>query len=284
MPTIDEVERSELFRALIYGKFKSGKTAGAGTWPRPNFLDFDQGLLTLTNPSLAKYKYIERGIMYETFKERGITSKGVFTSHNALDDACRYFDACMDPKGQKWTSVSTGKVYDVHPDMFDTWVIDSGTMLSAVSKVKALVLMGTKGALIENKTLSQTFEVAKKTGFIKPAIQDFGAERSLVEQFIDMVMGSGKHVLLLCHEKEEWEGKDEAAHVVAYVPLFTGQSAETIPLKFNEVYNLQVIKEGPNLKRILKTAPDTLRTCGSRLGLPDGTIYEWDAIRVALKL
>lgn len=284
MPTIAEFKRSEKFAALIYGKFKAGKTAGAATFPRPNFLDFDDGLATLTNPGLVSHFKYPSTIMYETFEERGATSKGVLVSHNALDDACRYFDACMNPKGEKYKSPRTGLEYDVHPDMFDTWVIDSGTTLSAVSRVKALILMGTPGALVQNKTLSQTFETGKKTGFILPKLQDFGAERSLVEQFIEMVLGSGKHVLLLCHEKEEWEGQGENSHVSGYVPLFVGQSVETIPLKFDEVYNLQAKVSGPNLKRILKTTPDGLRQCGSRLGLPDGTEFEWPKIKAALNL
>lgn len=282
MPGIGDIHRGKLIKALVYGKFKTGKTAGAATFPRPNFLDFDNGIATLTNPELeAKYKYSQHGIMFESFSERDVDKWGVVKTHNAFDDACRYFDACMSPKPVKYVSPKNGQTYELGSEMFDTWVIDSGTTLSQVAKNKALILLGGK---LTGKSLSNTLAQAQASGLIVPKKQDFGAERSMVEQFIDMVLNTDKNVLLLAHEKEEWEGEGEAAHVVGRVPMFTGQSAENIPLKFDEVYSLLIKMEGPVKKRILQTVPGEHRSCGSRLGLPDGTVYEYDAIRKALNL
>jgi hypothetical protein len=117
-----------------------------------------------------------------------------------------------------------------------------------------------------------------------PRLQDFGAERSLTEQFVDMLLDSGKNVILLAHEKEEWEGEGDNQRLVGVVPMFTGQSVEKIPLKFSEVYNLRIQKEGTGFKRYLQTQPDGLRACGSRWGLPDGTAWTYEAISTALKL
>ena len=282
MPGITDAKRDTKIKALIFGKFKTGKTAGAATFPRPNFLDFDQGILTVTNPELEKkYQYSKAGIMYEQFVETGLNKQGIDLTHNAYDDACRYFDECMKPSG-KWKSPRTGQTYDVGVDMFDTWVIDSGSTLTQAARNKAIILMGTKE--FAQKQMSHTHAAAIKTGMLVPKIQDFGAERSLVEQFIDMVRTTNKNVLLLCHEKEQWEGEGNDAHLVGYVPLFTGQSTELIPIKFDEVYNLRTRKEGLNTVRYLQTAPDGLRACGSRLGVPDGTVFEYGALRQALNL
>lgn len=282
MPGLADLKKESLIKALVFGKFKTGKTAGAATFPRTNFIDFDKGIITLANKELEeKYKYSARGIMYETFEDKDRSPKGVVRTHNAFDDACRYFDACMS-KGAKWKSPSTGLEYQVGVDMFDTWVVDSGSTLSAVARNKALILLGTKDNGLGTK--SNTQDAALKTGLIVPKMQDFGAERSMVEQFCDMVYKSGKNFLLLCHEREFWEGEGDAAKVVGIGPLFTGQSAELIPIKFDEVYNLRTKKEGPKDVRYLQTKPDGLRACGSRLGVPDGTVFEYEAIKKALNL
>ncbi len=278
MPTMENYRLSEQLRILIYGKSKAGKTAGAGTFPRPNFIDMDQGIGTLVNPWwLDTYGY-RPSVMYEQFPERAKRIKGVPSAHNSFDDACRYFDACMNPKGAKWTSPSTGAVHEVHPDMFDTWILDSGTTLSQAASLKGVILLGSKD--MGGKPLSQTFASAQATGLILPRQQDFGAERSMVEQFIDMLYGSGKHFVLICHEKEVY---NEAGNLERIVPLLTGQSTERVPLKFDEVYNLRVQKAGTELNRYLQTKDDGIRLAGTRaLGLPDKTPWNWDAINKAI--
>src|SRR6266705_1341365 len=112
MSTLADYKRARVIRALVFGKFKTGKTAGAATWPRPLILDFDRGIATLTNQALeAKYGYLKNVVAYESFGERDKSSKGVPRTHNAFDDACRFFDGWSRPERQ---------------DQFDTWVIDSG--------------------------------------------------------------------------------------------------------------------------------------------------------------
>jgi len=48
-----------------------------------------------------------------------------------------------------------------------------------------------------------------------PKIQDYGAERSLVEQFVDMVMSTTKNVVLICHEYEQ---TDDGGNVLGFSP------------------------------------------------------------------
>lgn len=276
MPNISDYVLSERLRLLVYGKSKSGKTWGAGTFPRPNFIDMDKGVSTVISPAWLAAHANKSDIMYEQFPERGTTTRGVYSQVNGFDDACKYFDACMNPKGAKWTSTSNGKVYDVHPDMFDTWVLDSGTTLAEAATRKGIIILG-QGT----KPLSMTHKNALASGLITLRQQDFGAERSMTEQFIDMLLQANKHVVVIAHERENYS---ESGNLERVVPLFTGQSTERIPLKFDEVYNLRAQKEGVNLSRKLQTVDDGIRLAGTRgLGMPDKTAWNFAAIVAALK-
>ncbi len=269
MPLIADWQPSDPVQILVYGQSKIGKTWGALTAPRPVVFDFDRGVATARSPDFIKAHGM-RWIFYETFAERQM-KRGVPLNHNAFDDACKFFDEWMKPSG-KWKSPSDGKTYDVGNDMFDTFVIDSGTTLSEIAQYKGVIVLG-------GMKLSHTHDQAIKTGVLIPRIQDYGTERSLVEQFVDMVKDSGKNVILLCHEKES---VDDNGIVKAVVPMLTGKSAETVPLKFDEVYNLRARKKGPDIVRYLQTSADGLRKVGSRYGIPNESPWNWDTIETAL--
>lgn len=265
MPKLSEWTPTDPVQILVYGKSKTGKTWGALTFPRPVFFDFDGGVSTGRNPEFVK-KYGLRDVFYETFTEQKV-SRGVVMQHNAFDDACRYFDEWMKPAG-KWTDRRTGQVYEVGKNMFDTFVVDSATILSEISQNKAVIITG-------QMKLSHSHEQGVKLGLVVPKIQDYGAERSLVEQFVDMVAGSGKNLVIICHEKEV---TDDSGNVTSIVPLLTGKSAERIPLKFDEVYNLRAYRKGPEVVRTLLTQADGIRKVGSRYGIPDDSTWDWDTI------
>lgn len=271
MPTIAEMRLNPLWRILCYGKFKSGKTAGAATFPRPRIIMLDPGgeetlLGQGVNAELeAKFGYSKNVVDIFIPKSDPRSNRGVPTAHVAYDACCIYFDEAMKK-----------------PESFDTWILDSGTSLVEVATSKAAILLG-GGNDFTAKPISRTFEAAKKTGLFLPKLQDFGAERSLTEQFIDMLLDSNKNVIVLAHEKELYEGEGDASRMVGIGPTFTGQSVERIPLKFSEVYNLRNRKEGPNYKRYIQTQPDGIRACGSRKGVPNETEWNYSAITAALK-
>jgi hypothetical protein len=149
--------------------------------------------------------------------------------------------------------------------------------MSEAAATKAMILLG--GSTF-GKPLSQTHSQAIASGLVIPKIQDYGAERSMVEQFVDMVKDTDKHVVLICHEAQRIN--DEGI-VTEIVPMLTGKSAQAIPLKFDEVWMLKVQKKGTDYVRTLQTKADSIRRCGSRLGIADGTSWEWDAIQTELK-
>lgn len=218
-------------------------------------MDFDKGIATLRNPQFVS-KYGVRDIIYEQFTEKSIAKGGVISQHNAFDDAYVFYQSMM----------KADKV-----DIFDTWVIDTATSLSEIALNKALIFMG-------GQKLSNTHATAMAQGVVVPKLQDFGAERSLIEQFVAMVLGSGKHVVLLCHEKELYEGDA----VVGRVPLLTGKGVEAICSQFDEVYNLQPLRKGPDLVRSLVTEQVGRNMAKSRLGIPNGTEWNWDTIKAEL--
>lgn len=254
---------------LAWGKSKVGKTFGAGTFPRPCFMDFDGGIATLASPDFTS-KYGHKNILYEQFSEKSYKG-AVVSAHNAYDDACKFFDEMMKPD----------KV-----NLFDTWVLDSGTKLSMFSQHKAVILLGTK----DYGYMSKSHEAAMQHGMLVPRIQDYGAERSLVEQFVDMVLSTSKNVVFVCHEREQ---RDKEGNLIALTPMLTGQSAEAVPLRFSELYNIQAKKGKTTYNkethltttewmRICQTTPDGIRTVGSRNGVPDGTLWNYESVHKAL--
>lgn len=273
MPSTLDWKPSDPFQGLIYGTFKVGKSFGAFSFPRPVVFDFDQGIATSRSSAFVA-KYGLRDIKYEQFPETGKRVKGVLSAHNAFDDACRYFDEWMKPAG-KWTSKLDGKTYDTGKDLFDTFIIDSGTTLIEKASTKAIIVLGAF-----DKPLSFTQKQAVDTGVVNLKQQDYGSERSLTEQFIQMVKESGKNVILCCHEKSE---QNDAGTVTAIMPLLTGQSVERVCLKFDEIYRLTEEKIGPNVVRSLTTAKKTCERVGSRYGVPTGTQWDYEELMKVLK-
>lgn len=258
---LSEYKPESRIAALAFGKFKVGKTWAAATFPRPNFMMFDRGgITTLLNPDFVKKHGLRGDIQFEEFWDKNKDSKGVVRAHNAFDDGCKYFDKWMGPS---------------YRTQFDTWVIDSGTTLSEAAMNKALVLMGQPNMGVKSNTL----QIGQNTGMVAPKMQDYGAERSMLEQFIQMVLDTDKHVLFLCHEKELVT--DEGI-VKGIVPLLTGKSVEAVSIKFNEVWNVQRVLKGPDWHVVLKTQQTSVLKVGSRLGIPDGTPFEYSAIKTIL--
>ncbi len=258
---LDEYSISQPIQALAFGRFKVGKTFGAATFPRPIFMMFDHGGMdTLLHPDFIKKHGYKKDLEFEIFTEKSKDNKGVVRSHNAFDDACRYFDKMMKPDKR---------------DTFDTWVVDSGTSLTEVCMNKGIILMGNKSLGVTSKT----YEQAKNTGIIHPKIQDFGPVRSMLEQFIAMIKETNKNVLFLCHEKDL---TDDEGVVKATVPLLIGQSVESVPSKFSEVWNIQMKKKGAEWNRVIVTQQTSILKVGSRLGIPDGTPFEYSEVRNVL--
>lgn len=259
MPSIKDFVPGDLSQIVIYGKSGVGKTFLAGQWPRPRFIDFDHGIATLANPTFRS-AHNGNEIDYYQPTEHNLNQRGIPTSHNAFDDACRYFDISMSPGDR---------------DTFDTWVLDTCTTLSQAARTKGIILLGTPQYGNKSKTQQQ----ALQTGLIDVKQADYGSERNLVEQFIRMLRDSGKNVLILAHEKEI---TDDKGNLTGRVPLLTGQSSEVVSGMFDEVWRLTLSGVGATRRRSLQTETNTVNMAKSRSGVPDGIEGSYAAVVASL--
>jgi hypothetical protein len=246
-----------IIQTVVMSEPGVGKTVLACTFPRPNVMDFDEKVMVMRNPEVVK-KYGLRSVEYQSFPEKGRNSMGFVVTPNALDDACRYFDLWMKP-GKR--------------DQFDTWIIDSGTALSEVARNKALQLLGAANR-------SKTFAKAQMSGAAVMEQADWGAERSIVEQFIRMVKESGKNVVVNVHIKEI---TSDAGVIIQRVPLFTGQSSKVIPSMFKDVWLYKNQGVGATFKRILTSTPDGIDVIRSELGIGELINPTYDTIIERIK-
>jgi hypothetical protein len=161
-------------------------------------------------------------------------------------------------------------------DQFDTWVIDSATTLFEFARNKAIILLGGTSF---GKPLSQTQAQAIATGMVNTKKQDFGAERSLVEQFVRMVKESDKHIVLLMHEKEIYT---QEGMLLEIAPLLVGQSVSVIRAMFDNIWSLRVVGAGSTTKRVLVTEPDGIRLAKSRIGMGSVDNPDFDLIQKKL--
>lgn len=275
MPTLDQYPPSEKLRCLVFAPYKGYKTSGAGTFPRPNFLDFDRGLSVLKADWWRKRYGIDSSkFMYETFVEdtENVNVRGIVTKPTSFQEANRYIELCT--HGGEWKGQHVG------PEMFDSWILDSATTMFESSRNLGVYLLSP--GKMNAKGYSPTFKKAEETGLVHPIPPDFGAERSMAEQMIDKILRTDKHFALLCHSKEE-EVPDSEIGTKRIVPLLTGQSVNRVCVKFEEIWYITTTKRGNEVTPILQTRGNSAVRCGTRYGLPDGTEWSWQAITTALK-
>jgi hypothetical protein len=246
-------DKNGVIKALLMAPPGKGKTTLALTFPRPNVMDFDGKVSVGRNPWFIKNFGI-RSIEYEQFPEPAINNPKLIPV--AFDNACKYFDKWMAPGFR---------------DKFDTWIIDSGTSLSMVARAKGLYVLGKAGR-------SKTNEKASQTGMAVMEYADWGAERSLVEQFCRMILDSGKNVIINVHEKEIT--KDG---VMQTVPLFTGDSKTVIPSMVPDVWHLRDGVKDNKMIRVLVAEPIGSYQIRSELGIDRIEEPSYDKIVARIK-
>ena len=260
LPTFDLLaELNKPFRVVVFGSPGKGKTWGALTFPRPNIIDFDSGSVVGLHPKFIA-KWGHKKLLGKSFSDKDLDGKGVPIGHRAFDEATEYVAESMLPE---------------NIDSFDTWIVDSGTSLGRAAMFKALLLMN-DGSVGQT---SNTLKGARKTGAIVPKMQDYGAQRSMMEQFISRLKESNKMLIFICHEYEE---KDDSGNTTAIRPLLTGGSREAIPAMFNETYAISLEGVGQNQQAVCTTEKSGFYESKSRLGIPSRTPWNWPALEAAL--
>lgn len=254
MTTLKEYQPSSAIHALWYGQPGSGKTVAAHTFPRTRTIDLDNGMGSVAwaiRERIIKKKLGD--IVYETIQEDKI-ERGRVKKASALDRMTDTID--------KW--------YKERND-FETFIIDSGTVLSNICINKGLE---------ENQrlNLSKSLDQSKNTMMRIMKMQDWGSGMNLFEQLITWVRSdfADHHFILVCHEYEE---TNDAGTLIAVRPLLIGQLRQRITNAFGEVYHQRVT--GPKAKQTFEilTRQDAQHVTKSRLGcLPIRTEANYDGI------
>ncbi len=159
---------------------------------------------------------------------------------------------------------------EVYQQQWDTLILDSGTALSDGTIIKAL-------RETDRLDLSKSWERRKLKGLTPRMIQDYGAAGILFEKFMTLCHGTGKNIVLICHE---YHSTDKAGTLLAIEPLLTGRLRQSIPKDFDEVWYSKVKGTASASYGIFQTKPDPLHRCRSRLGcLEHEEAADFDAIR-----
>jgi hypothetical protein len=147
------------------------------------------------------------------------------------------------------------------PDEFDTVVVDDATFLRKYALNKGIEVNSTLGK-------SKTAGSIKQFAMQMASVQDYGAEMSLIEQFVvnygDILKGMNKHFILIAHERNTFRKGDkigDSPTLIKCGPAFTGQTfPDQIPAYFDHVFHTESIpgNGGVNTYRMRTVGDDVL--------------------------
>lgn len=152
-----------------------------------------------------------------------------------------------------------------HTDEIDTIVVDDATALRRVALNKGLELNNKLGL---SKTINKSKEV------IVPAVQDYGIEMNLIEQFVreytTRCKGFGKNFILTAHERLTYDKGDamgDAPIIRKISPGFTGKTfPDDITGLFDLTWHTEVKGGGDRIFYQIRTQPDSVTVAKTRWG------------------
>ena len=219
---------------LVYGGSKVGKTVFIGSaGPRTLIINIGDGIAVLQS-QWAKERFYKDGYpIITTIREERDRKTGIFTSADAFDKVADAIDIGVAKFG----------------DRFDTIAVDDATQLRAFAMNKGLEV---NADFNRSKTLEQA---RKGGGAFVPAVQDFGAEMDLIEQFIvgtiSLCKQYSKHFILTAHERHIFKKiRDQTGKVVGEEidkirPAFTGKTfPDDVTGIFDLVWNFTAARTG----------------------------------------
>jgi hypothetical protein len=241
----------EVFNGIIYGPSGSGKTHLLGTCgDRTLYINTGDGLATLESPAfqrkIASSNMLTIDATEDFFPDRA----------EAFDFVCDAIDYCLKERN----------------DEFDYVVIDDCSSLGDFAMNKGLEV---SAALDKSKTIERMGKLIKRFRTASPAMQDWGMEMSLMEQFLkgyrDIINGQGKHFVVTAHEDRIFKkalgarmGDDEV--LTSIVPAFTGtkKRPDRLPKMFENVWHTEVVGGGDQVAYRVRTAGDEIMMAKSR--------------------
>ena len=226
--------KSEFFSALLYGKFGTGKTVAAYSWPAPLGISLDKGESTLEKWNIDA--------PYERFFYRKTLYRELI---DILTDA-------RERKGP-WFGPD-GKYADRR-----TLVIDTGTELSDFLTYELMKLEAHKD---KGGNVIQWAPEDNPPSWDHYAL--LTSRMEAVGRAIRDLKETQMHVVMTCLEQAE---VDKSGNTVAIYPMLTGKTREKIAAWFDEVYVMTKEKEGVAGSKFVAYPYDFgLYKCKSRFG------------------
>ena len=228
LQTPEEAASSSAITMFGYGASGTGKTFFAGTIGSDGLIiSVGDGHNTLASPTFQNL--IKNPPKIIKVKETYNKETGIFDSAQAFDEVSDIMDWAID----------SGK--------FKTICVDEMTALQKVARNKALEVNLASGK-------SQSLSTSKRYGYILAAIQDYGAEMSMIEQFIatytSVCNAKMINLILLGHERYVFKklgDKIGDPEVLDKIRLgITGKTfPDTIPNAFDLVWRFEVLDANP---------------------------------------
>lgn len=246
---------------MIYGPFGTRKTPIAHGLPNTRTLDFDDGMQSVEWAILAgKLNRTLESIVYETITPPPTLDESKNKIFDLANDKIDEWIADEDVNPEEWPEYCAEKNDGLVFDQFwDTLIIDSGTSLTVGVIVKAL-------QETDRLKLSQSWSKRKTKGLTPVMIQDRGAVNILFNKFMTVCFGTGKNIVLICHE---YQNVDKKGALQGIEPLLSGQLRQTVPKDFDEVWYSRIKGTVKDNRGVLQTTADPMRRCRSRLGCLD---------------
>ena len=245
--TLEEKRQSEVYttNGLIFGGSGTGKTWFAGTGgARTLFVNIGNGIRTLESKGFFS-KYPDAGKMLTVDIAEELTHTGLPNAATAFDKISDVIDFCLAKRS----------------DEFDTVVIDDASALKQFAMNKGLELNQKIGK-------SQSLSKGKQLELQVKAIQDYGIEMDLIEQFLDgycrICRENGKNFIVTAHERTIYKKGDtpgEIPTIYKIKPGFTGQTfPDQVPRHFDWVFHSEVVAAGSGPVYRLNTVGDEIIT------------------------
>lgn len=237
---LDQQEQDRYPSILLYGGNATGKTytiATAGS--RQLIVNIGNGLVTINNPKI-KAKFFPDGLpIVTTIREERDPVTGIFKTAEAFVQIRKAIIFA----------------FTHFPDKFDIVTVDDASQLKAFAMNKGLEMN-------DDLRKSQSLKQSREQEAMSVAIQDYGQEMSLVEQFvnetIDLCKSKRKVFILTAHERHTFKklqdptGRVIGEEVDKIRPGFTGKTfPDDIARHFDLVWRMEVLQASPdNIYRV----------------------------------
>ena len=240
-----EEQKMNYFSVLLIGDWGTGKTTAASTAPKPVlYLDVDNKLHRMANmQALLKGGALIQWPIAEPLSRYGLSRLAITKVEEGrgkggvVQRPEGYIKLCgMIERLEKDKCIVDGK-------KIETVVLDSYT--SANEHIKRLIL-----AVNQAITMSQPLWGALLTNF---------------EELNNTLLRLPCNVIMICHEKIS---KDELSGAITYRPLIDGAMSHKIGKDFEEVYYMDKVVRGNDVKYEMMTVGNSMKSCRTSRILP----------------